>query len=539
VDGAIERIDASHLTPRSISKTLQPAPVELAMAAAGHPTEQSRTQLHVQADQLATYLLDRQRDVDGRESQLNVRVAQLENELRSARLWVREQEHEFSEKELGLQQRVSDLESRLQALSASELTIEETQKQLQQEIQQREQRLGEREQKLLEGQQRLVDEAEELGVTSERLKRQRVEVEEASQVEKQQTARDREAADEQHGKLLAQIEQSKQTLDEQEERLAESKQTLDEQEESLAESKRALDEQEESLAQRKQAVDEQEECLVQHKQAVDEQEERLGQRKQDVDEQEERLGELAKHKPATEFTELQERQDQARKKQLDDAEAMLAEHRSDLSDDRQLFELERELAQAELVEERQLLVEREQEIEEQDRASRQSDESRSIDVDRRVAAAEQVKQESLETFREALEMRILVEELWADVSKSTPPALITQRLGQLRVRLTEQFRLDRQDLAQRRTELQELGQRLEVRSRKLHEQRDELKNWMQQRESHVESQAARLVNRELELDHETDRFTAFQREWASEKRQLQSQVRQLGGDLRRATAETL
>jgi hypothetical protein len=511
VDGAIERIDASHLTPRSISKTLQPAPVELAMAAAGHPTEQSRTQLHVQADQLATYLLDRQRDVDGRESQLNVRVAQLENELRTARLWVREQEHEFSEKELGLQQRVSDLESRLQALSASELTIEETQKQLQQEIQQREQRLGEREQKLLEGQQRLVDEAEELGVTSERLKRQRVEVEEASQVEKQQTARDREAADEQHGKLLAQIEQSKQTLDEQEERLAESKQTLDEQEESLAESKRALDEQEESLAQRKQAVDE----------------------------QEERLGELAKHKPATEFTELQERQDQARKKQLDDAEAMLAEHRSDLSDDRQLFELERELAQAELVEERQLLVEREQEIEEQDRASRQSDESRSIDVDRRVAAAEQVKQESLETFREALEMRILVEELWADVSKSTPPALITQRLGQLRVRLTEQFRLDRQDLAQRRTELQELGQRLEVRSRKLHEQRDELKNWMQQRESHVESQAARLVNRELELDHETDRFTAFQREWASEKRQLQSQVRQLGGDLRRATAETL
>jgi hypothetical protein len=320
---------------------------------------------------------------------------------------------------------------------------------------------------LRQGQQRLVDETESLGISTERMQRQRSEVEEAARFEKQQLAREREAVDEQHGTLLAHLEQRKQALDE----------------------------------------------------------------------REEHLEQLGKREPSAEIAERLERQHQARKKQLDDAEAMLAEHIRELSDDRQQFDQERELAEAELTEQRQVLAERKQQVEEQDRASRQHDESRSMDVDRRGAAAEQVKQEALGTFREALEMRILVEELWAEVTKSTPPALVTQRLSQLRVRLSDQFRLDRQDLAQRRTELHELGQRLETRSRQLHEQRDELQDWMQRRESQVESQAARLVNRELELDQEAGRFTACQREWASEKRQLQSQIRQLGGELRRATVQ--
>ena len=72
---------------------------------------------------------------------------------------------------------------------------------------------------MLEGQQRLVDEAESLGVSTERVQRQRAEMEEASRFEKQQLSREREAAEEQNRKLSAHLEKRKQALDEREARL--------------------------------------------------------------------------------------------------------------------------------------------------------------------------------------------------------------------------------------------------------------------------------------------------------------------------------
>jgi septal ring factor EnvC (AmiA/AmiB activator) len=141
VNGTVMRTDTPHATMKNCPKTVEPVPVKLAMAAAGQSAEQSADQLEAQAGQLASYLQERQRDVDGREAQLNARVAQLENELRTARLWVRERDHEFSEREQVLQQRIADLEARLQALSSSELTIDEAHEHHRQELKQQEEQL--------------------------------------------------------------------------------------------------------------------------------------------------------------------------------------------------------------------------------------------------------------------------------------------------------------------------------------------------------------------------------------------------------------
>jgi len=60
-------------------------------------------QLRTQAAQLADHLRARQRDLDHRESQLNARVAQIDNDARNARLHLKQRERELEEKEREVQ----------------------------------------------------------------------------------------------------------------------------------------------------------------------------------------------------------------------------------------------------------------------------------------------------------------------------------------------------------------------------------------------------------------------------------------------------
>src|SRR5215471_7404887 len=86
-------------------------PTEAMVAAvAGEMLETRREQLQLEVSQLAGHLRERLRDLDRRESRLNARVAQLEGELRSSRLWFREREKEFQDRENQLRQRIEELE---------------------------------------------------------------------------------------------------------------------------------------------------------------------------------------------------------------------------------------------------------------------------------------------------------------------------------------------------------------------------------------------------------------------------------------------
>jgi hypothetical protein len=68
-----------------------------------------REQLELQAAQLAEHLRERLREVDRREAQLNSRVAQIEADLRTSRVWLREQEHDLAAREAELQRQLEDL----------------------------------------------------------------------------------------------------------------------------------------------------------------------------------------------------------------------------------------------------------------------------------------------------------------------------------------------------------------------------------------------------------------------------------------------
>src|SRR4029079_13263070 len=97
---------------------------ERVAAVTGENIEIRREQLQLQVSQLAGHLRERLRDVDRREATLNARVAHLESELRSARLWPRERELAFQERENELQRRIEELQER-PAVPALELESEQ------------------------------------------------------------------------------------------------------------------------------------------------------------------------------------------------------------------------------------------------------------------------------------------------------------------------------------------------------------------------------------------------------------------------------
>src|SRR5262245_36295981 len=79
-------------------------------AVVGTSPEARSEQLQHEAAQLAGHLRERLRDVDRREARLNARVGQLEGELRAARLWYREREQAFQNRESELLQQIEELQ---------------------------------------------------------------------------------------------------------------------------------------------------------------------------------------------------------------------------------------------------------------------------------------------------------------------------------------------------------------------------------------------------------------------------------------------
>src|SRR5262245_24531166 len=116
------RIDGPHISSGATSSTVGNGPsllevieeptADLIAAVTGQSEIARREQLELQADQLSEHLRQRLVEVDRREAQLNARVAQLESDLRTSRVWLREQEHEFAEREAELRRQLDDAQVR-------------------------------------------------------------------------------------------------------------------------------------------------------------------------------------------------------------------------------------------------------------------------------------------------------------------------------------------------------------------------------------------------------------------------------------------
>ena len=386
-------------------------------AVAGELPEVRHEQVQLQISQLAEHLRERLREVDRREAATNARAGQLEADLRTSRMWIREREMEFQEREGELRRRIEELQDRLSPSgdSASELVDVET----------RLQELSERERQL---------QARELEMRERRFELER----QASAVS--------------HGRQLWQQQR---------------------------------EQQERELAVRQQQL-----------------------------------------------TASIEAQGRDREEALQAGEKMLVEHALQLDREREELLADRRTWEQQKVREREAINDLKNSAEGELTDRRTRLEARHDWVERQRVGLENVRNEALSLHRQSLEMRLLAEQLWSQITSRLSPAEVTQSLAQLRTKLAEQYRLEEEQLGAKQRDLVELAERITAQHHDLAQLRSGLRDWAAARQTEIEHQASALINRELALDAKEDGFRHSQNAWQADRRRYEQQIRDLQNQLR-------
>ena len=118
------RIDAAHdVGPKEeqpVSAGEPPAP----QAVESQDGETVTTQLRKQASELAAHLRAKQKEIDHREARINTRIAELEHDSRSARLWFGERQAELEGREKDIANLQREVHERLDRLAAAEAALQ-------------------------------------------------------------------------------------------------------------------------------------------------------------------------------------------------------------------------------------------------------------------------------------------------------------------------------------------------------------------------------------------------------------------------------
>jgi len=225
-----------------------------------------------------------------------------------------------------------------------------------------------------------------------------------------------------------------------------------------------------------------------------------------------------------------------RETELRASEQLLTEHaalldrdRAALLADRQAWEDCKSRQRQELAAEKTAAAE-----EQEDRQQRLN--ARQDWIERQKAGLEQVRSEILSLHRQSLEMRLIAEQLWSQITGRLTPAEVTHAVAQLRLKLTEQYKLEEQHLDAKREELVALGERLTAQHAELKQLQAGLGEWTSARQSEIEQQAAALVQRELALDAGEEQRRQAQHAWQADRRRFEQQIRDLTAQLRTAAA---
>jgi hypothetical protein len=209
------------------------------------------------------------------------------------------------------------------------------------------------------------------------------------------------------------------------------------------------------------------------------------------------------------------------------AEQLLREHAAQLdrdqaalAADRRAWDEQKSRQQHDLATEKQAAL-AEMEIQRERQVARQDW------IERQKAGVEQLRSEVLSLHRQSLEMRLVAEQLWAQITGRLSPAEATHTLAQLRLKLVEQFKLDEESVRARREELVALGERITAQHAELKQLQSGLREWAATRQAEIEQQAAALVGRELALDSEQEQHRRAQHAWQADRRRLEQQLREL------------
>jgi hypothetical protein len=434
-------------------------------------------QLQLHAEQIADHLRRQQEHIDRREADLHAQMAEHENSVRSARLWFGERQQELAAREAELAGREHEIEEREAAVDRADREQAEAHERAKADQRRQGEAFGIRQRELDERQQSLDRQETEHVALSAALARCAAE-------QKQLDDRLREEAAQLNRYAAAAIDTIGRFLRGDELSAADEPDAL------------SSDRVEPAATQR------------------------------DI---------------AAMFGELIEglKRLRSRQRNLEEAETLLNDGQAELDDARRQLEAERSAACERFEAERRRAAENQAQATAELERQLHAIKSRAEQVERRSAAVDQLRAEVLRTQREALELRLATDELWAQMIGVAPPAALSQSLAQIRGKLAEQYRLERSEMAGERKELEMLAERLERERERVQQQKHELERWAANRQADIEGQAGRLAAREQQLDRRQAELDQLRVNQLSDRQAYEREIRRLLAQLRRDSSDEM
>lgn len=512
------RIDPAHAVPhRTKPMVLQPLPLHQpasdspsSLAPAPQRASDAQEQLAAQATDLAERLTLQAADLDRRAAMLASQEAEIETRLRQARLWFEERHRELEEREQTLKsgnpvghappavngeeaaERTAEIDRRHASLAAEQELVEQ---QLGQ-VERRESEVQSRQRDLDGRQARLYHEIEEL--TSQRA----------------------QLAD-----ALAKCTQREDRIAEQQAKIAAIEDELERKSRDLGDRAAELQLQAAELKRKQADQDIRDE-------EISGRELQINFRQREIEhalKRFERLGVTEKR-----LVELQEESNRfrTRSRYLDEAEALLTEQQAQVSTKQQHLDTQRRELQEGIVAERRTLAAGQDKTRREAHQRQTKQNEREAELDRREAALKQLQSELQTSQREALELRVAVEETWGQLAGALAPASLSRSIAQTRGRLADQFELVLREIAQDQAKLESLRRDVSHEHERLEQQRRELTQWATRREQDIEERASRLLSRESELDRQQAYYEQLESRWHLERDDYRREIRELLAELR-------
>jgi hypothetical protein len=492
---------------------------EMVAAVTGQNLEIRREQLQLQIAQLAAHLRQRLREVDRREAAVNARLAQLECDLRTNKLWLSERELAFQEREKDLQRQIEELQEKADGCRVEEEKVT-------QDVQAAEAVAAE-----------LAERERQIELCEDDVRERRFEA-------------DRQAAALRHAQQVWQHEREKETAHLAAERARVENEAAELQQQfalEMAEKRRQLEE--EIACQRETAQCEiaeiraqlaleiaqsQEQLQIElaaARQELDQQRNEIAAGKQDFERQQNEAREQQAHDLSDQARDC-ERRIARRDEQLAAAEAMLNEQSAAIERDRAALYAEQLARGDQNKRQRQAIEELRQAAEDELADRRTRLEARQEWIERQKAGLEQVRDEALKLHRQSLEMRLVAEQVWSQITATRSPAELTQAIAAVRLQLSEQYRIEEQQLLARREELLDLSEKVAQQHRDLVQLRDGVREWGLARQKEIERQAGALAERESIIDGQQEKLRDRENEWNSQRREYDRQIREFTARLR-------
>jgi DNA repair exonuclease SbcCD ATPase subunit len=149
---------------------------------------------------------------------------------------------------------------------------------------------------------------------------------------------------------------------------------------------------------------------------------------------------------------------------------------------------------------------------------------RKNELDRRQATLQRMQSDTQAMHREALEMRLVTEQLWVEISDQAAPEHVQELLNSLRARLDEHYAEQQSGIDNQASELVTLKETIEQKQEELRSQSAQLQQWVEDRHDEIKSYAAEVDAREMLLDRREHRMHEEFSKWEATRNAYQKQL---------------